>query len=684
MTSGSPAGVGLSGRGPAVMADRTRAGASPASSRAGRRAEPIEEMSGADCDFLTGSSATVRRFGVDLTGLGREGMWFEMLSDAASCRKLRSQRTSGQRLAPGGRPPGRTLGATEQAGPDVLPGHSAPAGQCRRCIRPDPVRRVAPDTRPDGANRDGVTPLQSQSAPESQPRPAMPEVLDVPPVPAAPDTIGSVAFVSLGCPKNLVDSERMLGLLSADGLAVTDDAAEADAVVINTCGFLEASKTESMAEINAAIDLKKSGRVKRVIVAGCLVQRHKTKLLADAPGIDRLVGVFDREHIVDAVRGTANPRQGHGHYLGKYHGGGRGQGAGGRKGGGSVPLTLASSALPPATSPLPPSFEDDRARLRLTPRHFAYLRMSEGCNQGCAFCTIPGIRGPMRSKPIEQILTEAKELAADGAVEINLIGQDTTSYGTDVGYAPGLAGLLRTLDRAITDVGWLRLMYAYPSCFTDEMIDAIAACDRVVKYIDMPLQHVSDAVLARMKRKVTRREVEALLAKLRDRVPGIALRTTMIAGSPGETEAEHRELVDFVRDFGFDMLGVFPYSPEPGTPMGRRTDQVPDDVRQARTDELMTAQQAVAFARSAATVGQTRRVLIDRCEGDVDEGGKLYAGRTAHQAPDIDGVTYVHDPAGSLHAGQFVDATVTDWQSYDLVAAVKKTRPLAVLKSRAG
>ena len=491
------------------------------------------------------------------------------------------------------------------------------------------------------------------------------EPTDLPPANVlAEGGIGSVAFVSLGCPKNLVDSERMLGLLSADGIAVTDDAAEADAVVINTCGFLEASRTESMAEINAAIDLKTSGRVKRVIVAGCLVQRHKTKLLADAPGIDRLVGVFDREHIVEAVRGRANPHAAHGHYLGKYHD--------------------LSDAAPESPRPKPSRprglkvFEDDRARLRLTPRHFAYLRMSEGCNQGCAFCTIPGIRGPMRSKPIEQIMLEAKELAADGAVEINLIGQDTTSYGTDTGYAPGLAGLLRTLDRSMTDVGWLRLMYAYPSCFTDEMIDAIAACDRVVKYIDMPLQHINDAVLARMRRKVTRRQIETLLAKLRDRVPGIALRTTMIAGSPGETDAEHRELVDFVGDFGFEMLGVFPYSPEPGTPMGRRTDQVPDDVKQARTDELMTAQQAVAFARAAATVGTTRRVLIDRCEGDVDEGGKLYVGRTAHQAPDIDGVTYVHDPAGGLHAGQFVDATVTDYQGYDLVAAVASRKSFAL------
>src|SRR3954464_5866483 len=302
--------------------------------------------------------------------------------------------------------------------------------------------------------------------------------------------IRSVAFVSLGCPKNLVDSERMLGLLAQDGLALTPDAGAADAIVINTCGFLEASKDESLKEIRDAIELKRSGRCKRAGVAGCLVQRHKTKLLNDAPGIDRLVGVFDREHIVEAVRGQANPRQEHGHFLGKYHDLSRelaAQAASGQSavGGGQVGVSRETK-----TNRLP-VFEDDRARLRLTPRHFAYLRISEGCNQGCTFCTIPSIRGLTRSKPIEQVLAEARELASDGAVELNLIGQDTTSFGTDINYQPGLSGLLRTLNRELKDVHWLRLMYAYPSCFTDEMIRTIAECDRVVKYIDMPLQHMN-------------------------------------------------------------------------------------------------------------------------------------------------------------------------------------------------
>jgi ribosomal protein S12 methylthiotransferase len=484
-------------------------------------------------------------------------------------------------------------------------------------------------------------------------------------------SIQSVAFVSLGCPKNLVDSERMLGLLAQDGLAITPDAAEADAVVINTCGFLEASKTESLEEIRRAVELKEKGKCQRVIVAGCLAQRHKTKLLNEVPQIDRLVGVFDREHILEAVRGKENPRSEHGHFLGKYHDLSRelAEGSG---------FAVQGSGKQTKTNRLP-VFEDDRARLRLTPRHFAYLRMSEGCNQGCTFCTIPSIRGPMRSKPIEQILLEAKELAADGAVELNLIGQDTTSFGTDIGYGAGLAGLLRTLNKELKDVHWLRLMYAYPSCFTDEMIDAIAASDRVVKYIDMPLQHINDEILTTMRRRVTRKQTETLLHKLRARVPGIAIRTTFIAGSPGETDAQHQELVQFVKDFGFDMMGVFPYSPEPGTPMGRMAGQVPDEVKKQRVEELMLAQQEVAFAKAKSQVGKTIEVLVDRPAGrDVEDG---FVARSQSQAPDIDSVVFVH--GAELHPGQYVNVKVSDYQAYDLVAEVPatKSRRLKVLAS---
>jgi ribosomal protein S12 methylthiotransferase len=481
----------------------------------------------------------------------------------------------------------------------------------------------------------------------------------------AVEQIESVAFVSLGCPKNLVDSERMLGLLAADGLAVTPDATQADAIVINTCGFLEASKEESMREILDAIELKQTGHCKRVVVAGCLVQRHKTKLLAEAPGIDRLVGVFDREHIVEAVRGKTNPRQEHGHFLGKYHDLSESLSGGQR-------ATIRESK----TNRLP-VFEDDRARLRLTPRHYAYLRISEGCNQGCAFCTIPSIRGMMRSKPPEQILAEAKELAADGAVELNLIGQDTTSYGTDIGYTAGLSGLLQTLDKQMKDVHWLRLMYAYPSCFTDDMIRTIADSGRMVKYIDMPLQHINDEILTRMKRRVTRKQIETLLEKLRKWIPGISIRTTFIAGAPGETDEQHNELVDFVKEFGFDMMGVFPYSREPGTPMGRMEDQIPEALKQSRVEELMFAQQDVAFARAKSMVGKTVEVLVDSVEG----GKSQAVARMSGQAPEIDSV--VHVKARDIHAGQMLNVTIKDWQRYDLVAeaAGAKGKSLKVLRA---
>lgn len=480
--------------------------------------------------------------------------------------------------------------------------------------------------------------------------------------------VESVAFVSLGCAKNLVDSERMLGLLAADGIAIVPDAADADAVVINTCGFLEASKEESMREINDAIALKESGHLQKVIVAGCLVQRHKTMLLDEAPGIDRLVGVFDRDHIVEAVRGVDNPRQAHGHYLGKYHDLSKEL---------AEKQGLTSDGKPTKTNRLP-VFEDDRARLRLTPRHYAYLRMSEGCNQGCSFCTIPSIRGPMRSKPMEQIIAEARELAADGAVELNLIGQDTTSYGTDIGYAAGLNGLLRTLNQTLPkDVQWLRLMYAYPSCFTDDMIKAIADSERVVKYIDMPLQHISDRMLALMKRRVTGKEIRTLLDKLRKWVPGMAIRTTFIAGSPTETEKDHEELAQFVKDYEFDHLGVFPFSPEPGTPMGRVPEQHDQATKDRWIETLMLTQQEIVFARNEKLVGQLMPVMIEKREQDG-----LYVARHQGQAPDIDSVVFVNSRQ-KLAAGEIVSVKVTDYQAYDLIAQVptKKGKSLKVVKA---
>ena len=480
----------------------------------------------------------------------------------------------------------------------------------------------------------------------------------------------TVAFVSLGCPKNLVDSEKMLGLLAEDGLIPVSDEATADAIVINTCGFLEASKIESIDEINRAAQLKKKGNCQRIVVAGCLVQRHRAKMLEWCPDIDAMIGVFDRDRVVEAVTGSAPATNDVGVDLPVFS---------------SIAsnATLAKQARhldakDPANAGY---FESDAARLRLTPRHYAYLRISEGCNQNCAFCTIPSIRGKMRSKPVDRIVAEARELFADGAFELNLIGQDTTSFGTDIGYAPGLVGMLEALDAAAAEAGggWIRLMYAYPSCFTDAMIDAIARLPRVLKYIDMPLQHINDRILDRMKRRTSRSLIETLLQKLRTRVPGMAIRTTFISGYPGETDAEHRELVDFVKSLGFDAMGVFPYSPEPGTPAGTlhaKGEAVEPTVVEERVKELMLAQQEVAFARNekiSAGRGEFD-VLIDdvkqsrgKATTGVGKGGKLYVGRTYQQAPQIDSVTYVQSRQ-KLSPGELVRCRITDADGYDLIA----------------
>jgi ribosomal protein S12 methylthiotransferase len=320
-----------------------------------------------------------------------------------------------------------------------------------------------------------------------------------------------------------------------------------------------------------------------------------------------------------------------------------------------------------------PFVQIDTARLRLTPRHYAYLRISEGCDQKCTFCTIPSIRGRMHCKPPEIILAEARELIDDGVVEISLIGQDTTSYG--LGEDPieaGLAGLLRSLNR-VPGVGWLRLMYAYPSVMTDDMIDAIADCEHVCKYIDIPLQHINDRLLKAMHRRVNRAQTERLLQKLRDRIPGVTIRTTLIAGFPGETECEFEELVQFVKDFRFDALGVFPYSLEPETPAGRMRDQLPDNVKQARVDALMKTQQAVAFALAEEAAGRRFEVLIDEM---VEPG--VVAGRHQGQAPMVDGQTFVEQCDAS--PGQFVQVRCTGAHGYDLVGLPTRTA-LPVLRA---
>ncbi|MFH1420245.1 MAG: 30S ribosomal protein S12 methylthiotransferase RimO [Planctomycetota bacterium] len=442
----------------------------------------------------------------------------------------------------------------------------------------------------------------------------------------------SVSFVSLGCPKNLVDSEKMLGLLAEAGCPLIGEGAQSDVRVINTCGFLGAARDEALEVIQEAAEAKRKGEIKRIIVVGCLVQRDGRGLIEQVPEIDALVGVNNRRDVVKAVlRHDAHDMADRTVWLGDYH-----------------PTSWKGAN------------QSDRARLRLTPPHYAYLRVSEGCDQQCTFCTIPLIRGPMHSKPIEEILAEARELAEDGTVELNLIGQDTTSYGRDIGYEPGLAGLLRELN-SLSGIAWIRLMYAYPSDFSNEMIEAVSDLDRVVKYIDLPLQHINDGILKAMHRRVTRKETESLLQKLRTRIPGVAIRTTFIAGFPGETDAAFEELLGFVKEFGFDAMGVFPYSNEPDTPAGRIKTQLPPDVIDARVEALMLAQQDIAFARAASRVGDRMCVLIDDYPQDAGSPA-----RHQGQAPEVDSIVLVED--GGYGPGSFVTVRCTHSKDYDLVA----------------
>lgn len=574
--------------------------------------------------------------------------------------------------------------------------------------------------------------------------------------------IKSVAFVSLGCPKNLVDSEKMLGLLAESGLAIvsydacamneepgidgqhhTDAAAipkstvSADAVVVNTCGFLEASKDESLGVIKEAIRDKATGKVKRVIVAGCLVQRHRAKMLEWAPGIDAMIGVFDRDHIVEAVKGPQDPEARKTSPLEanespKYWIAGNALVAAKERGMKTTGLTVNGKDGTGIGY-----FEDDSARLRLTARHFAYLRMSEGCNQNCAFCTIPSIRGKMRSKPLDRIAQEARELVADGAFEINLIGQDTTSYGDDIGFgmegdrgsgfgsrvsdfSRGLPAVLKAVSDAFSDSGtdgWVRLMYAYPTNFSDAMIDALAELNwlntgkkrkgRVVPYIDIPLQHGSDRMLAAMKRNVKASQQRELMLKLRERIPGMAIRTTFISGFPGETERDHEQLMEFVEEIGFDAMGVFEYSHEEGTVAGTMEKDpklaVPAEVKKRRREELMALQQKIAFEQAAfmaeqfdekkpTTTGVRLDVLIDgptatagRATTGVGKGGGLYRGRTYFQAPQIDAMTFVQS-GRKLSAGELVPCAIVGSDGYDLIAKpveeLEKKVGLTILKAR--
>ncbi len=441
-------------------------------------------------------------------------------------------------------------------------------------------------------------------------------------------TKGRYAFVSLGCPKNLVDSERMLGMLRLDGYELVNDPRGADFAVVNTCGFIEAARQESFAAIDEMLELKRRGELRGVIVSGCLAERQRESLLESRPGIDHLVGVFGREEVTKVAD--------------RLLGG----------------LTEQRTVFHPApTHPLP-----DTARLRITPRHFAFLKISEGCDRLCTFCAIPRMRGKHYSKPIEEVVAEARELAADGVRELVIVAQDTTYYGMDLYGRPRLAELLRELEQ-VQGLDWIRLMYFYPMYINDELIETIAGSPRIVPYLDMPLQHASDRMLKRMQRRVNRRETEELLAKLRAAIPGLTMRTTFIAGFPGETDADFEELVGFVRDHRFERLGVFTYSLEPDTPAARLPDHLPEEVKAERRDRLMEVQQGIAFEWNDAQVGRQLDVVIDAA---VPEEKNAWVGRSYADAPDVDGVVYV--TGERLSVGALVPCEVVARSGYDLAA----------------
>jgi len=451
-----------------------------------------------------------------------------------------------------------------------------------------------------------------------------------------------VALISLGCPKNLVDSERILALLAEGGCIVAAPMDEADVIVINTCGFIAPAIEESLEVINEALEHKRTGIASRVVVSGCLVNRFGTKLYESASGIDAIVGVNNRDQILAAVTGKGRFSR-------------------------NDPYREGTAAV------------GDASRFRLTPRHTAYLRISEGCSQKCTFCTIPVLRGPFRSKPPGDVLAEARELIADGCGELNVIGQDTTSYGLDLPADNGAAGhrrssvgcadvggLLRKLGQ-LEGVRWVRLMYAYPNRLTETLIDAIAESPRIVHYIDLPLQHICDPILRRMGRGVSQKGIEKLLQRLRSRIPDVVIRTTFIVGFPGETDGHFTELLEFVKGFGFDAVGVFEFSPEQGTAAAKMTNQVPDELKAARAETLMLAQQEIVFAANRRMVGREVEILVD----GTDRSGRCF-GRHYGQAPEIDSLCYL---TKDRPAGTFVKGKVVNWDRYDLVVQIDDPSP---------
>lgn len=445
-----------------------------------------------------------------------------------------------------------------------------------------------------------------------------------------------VGFVSLGCPKNLVDSEVMMGTLAEAGYEITNDADQADTVVVNTCGFIESAKQESIDAILEATRMKADGNASRVVVAGCLVERYRDDLIAELPEVDAFIGTSQVSEILKAADEQFDAKE----------------------------LTLRPIGNKSSTY----LYDESTPRIRATNRHTAFIKIAEGCDRPCAFCSIPSMRGSFRSRPFGSIVEEARNLAEDGVKEIVLVAQDSSRYGEDLGEVDALAALIRALGE-VEGIEWVRPMYAYPTHISDAFLSAIAETEKAVKYLDMPLQHASRNVLKLMKRGGNRESLERLIERVRAAVPGIAIRTTFITGFPGETDEDFEELLTFVRNCRFDNVGVFTYSDEEGTVAFELPDKVDGKVAKKRRDRLMKEQAKISKELNKAKVGKTFPVMF---EGLSQESDLLFQGRLAGQAQEIDGHILINDmPDGfEPEIGRIYPVKITEAHEYDLIGAI--------------
>ena len=442
-----------------------------------------------------------------------------------------------------------------------------------------------------------------------------------------------LGFVSLGCSKNLVDTEMMVGIMEKAGYEMTEDLAEAQVIIINTCTFIDPAKEESIQTILEAAEYKKTGKCERLVAAGCLTQQYKHSLGQEIPEIDIFIGTDSWQEILDAVNES-------------YENGGE--------------KVYKFNTTPCANEELIP-------RASLTPKYTAYVKIAEGCSNGCTFCYIPYVRGPMRSRPIPSVVHEVRRLAAQGVREFNLIAQDLSCYGRDLKNGTSLAALLRELVK-IDGVKWIRLFYLYPTYFDDELLSVILSEEKICKYVDIPLQHISNAVLQRMHRRDSSESIYALLRKLRAASPRMTIRTTLMVGFPGETDADFQELCDFIKEIKFDDMGAFKFSPQDGTPAARMTDQIDEEVKEDRYHQLMAIQAGISEENNGNLIDTYAEVLVEEIMED-GEGHKQAKGRTSYQAPEVDGNVYIDNPEG-LAPGDFVKVHIVDGYAYDLIGEV--------------